>query len=248
MRLWTVVLLLALVNLVLFALHREALGMRPTATDVLVFAPPTAPKTPQARPIDFASLARDRDTWQKPAEVIRHMGLKPDDRIADVGAYCGYWSWRFAPIVGDAGRVFAVDIDGAMSIPFLHEWKEEHGYSNVDVVWSKPDDVGLDPASLDHGFMCDAHFFLERDLHDESLRCLTTLFQALRPGGRLTVIERRYNRALGGAVSLEQLREPFAHVGFTFESSSKLLLDEPPARDAPENAPRGQYLVVFRRP
>src|SRR5258707_14114829 len=55
-----------------------------------------------------------RDAYQKPHEVIEALQLKPGEAIADIGAGSGYFTLRFAAHVGDAGRVYAVDIDPEM--------------------------------------------------------------------------------------------------------------------------------------
>lgn len=200
-------------------------------------------------PHDYAEVLHHRGRRQKTSEVIRLMGLVPGDRVADIGACSGYWAWTFSPVVGPRGKVYAVDIDDRVSIPFMQEWKRRHSFANVEVVWSRPDDVCLKPASIEHGFMCEAHFFLQQDnLGEPSLRCLKSLFRAIRPGGTLTVLEWRYNATLGGTISFQRLTEPFKQAGFTVASESSLLHDQPRAPDQPADAPTGEYLVVFRRP
>jgi len=41
-----------------------------------------------------------RDSWQKPDEVVRTMGLVAGDVVADIGAGTGYFTRRFAVAVG----------------------------------------------------------------------------------------------------------------------------------------------------
>ena len=45
----------------------------------------------------------------KPDEVLNVLKLRQGQVIADIGAGGGYFSLRFAEIVGENGRVFAVD-------------------------------------------------------------------------------------------------------------------------------------------
>ena len=49
-----------------------------------------------------------RDAYQKPHEVITALKLKEGEVIADIGAGSGYFTFRLARHVGDAGRVYAV--------------------------------------------------------------------------------------------------------------------------------------------
>ncbi len=51
-----------------------------------------------------------RDKWQRPAEVLDALGLKPGSFVADVGAGDGYFAFHLAARVGSLGRVYAEDI------------------------------------------------------------------------------------------------------------------------------------------
>jgi len=59
---------------------------------------------------DVGRVIPDRDTWQKPEEVIRAIGLKPGQVVADLGAGTGYFTFRLAEAVRPGGRVLAQDI------------------------------------------------------------------------------------------------------------------------------------------
>ncbi len=45
----------------------------------------------------------------KPDEILKVLNLGQGQVVADIGAGGGYFSLRFAEIVGKKGRVFAVD-------------------------------------------------------------------------------------------------------------------------------------------
>jgi predicted methyltransferase len=57
--------------------------------------------------------APDRDTWQRPDEVMDAMEAHLGSTVADVGAGEG-WFTRIAQRVGATGTVFAVDVQPAM--------------------------------------------------------------------------------------------------------------------------------------
>jgi predicted methyltransferase len=50
----------------------------------------------------------------KPLEIIRQIGLKPGDTVADIGSGSGLFTRPMARAVAPRGIVFAVDIDGKL--------------------------------------------------------------------------------------------------------------------------------------
>ncbi len=92
---------------------------------------------------DWAARFDDpaRDNWQKPDVVIASLGLRSDDKIADVGAGTGYFTTRLAQAV-PAGKVYASDIEPDM-VRYLGKRIQEDGLTNVAVVQGSPNDPNL---------------------------------------------------------------------------------------------------------
>src|SRR6185295_7813183 len=90
----------------------------------------------------FAYEGFDRDRDQQPERVVEVLLLKPGDRVADLGAGGGYFTFRFAEAVGPTGRVYAVDIDPDMT-DYLRTRAAEEGYGNVEVIAATADNSGL---------------------------------------------------------------------------------------------------------
>lgn len=127
---------------------------------------------------------RSRLGEERPDAVVRGMGLAPDARVADIGAGTGYFSFRIAPGVPD-GLVYAVDIQPEM-LEILGKRIERGGIVNVVPVLGKPDDAMLPAATIDAVLLVDAY-------HEFAypLEMMRTILRALKPGGRVFLVEYR---------------------------------------------------------
>ncbi|MBI2319293.1 MAG: class I SAM-dependent methyltransferase [Betaproteobacteria bacterium] len=122
-----------------------------------------------------------RDRWQKPAQVIRALELKPGSRVADIGSATGYFAVRLARAV-PKGRVFGVDIEPEM-VRFLAERGKKEGLGNLTSIAGAPDDPKL-PEAVDVMVLVDAYHHLS-----DRVGYLSKLRRYLRPGGRVAIID-----------------------------------------------------------
>lgn len=120
--------------------------------------------------------APSREAWQKPDEVVRALGFKPGESVADIGAGTGYFARRFAPYVA---KVYAVDIDDK-----LLKTAAEGAPPNLETVLATPADPKLPEASVDVIFFCNVlHHIENRTAYYQKLA------RALKPGGRIVNID-----------------------------------------------------------
>jgi ubiquinone/menaquinone biosynthesis C-methylase UbiE len=131
----------------------------------------------------FAYEGFGRDAWQKPDEVIARLGIEPGDRIADIGAGGGYFTFRLADAVGESGRVYAVDVDDDM-IGILRERAADEGYAQVEVIRGEFSDPLLPDAGVDLVFNCDTYHHLE-----QRVEYFSKLRADLAPGARVAILE-----------------------------------------------------------
>jgi predicted methyltransferase len=125
---------------------------------------------------------RNRDSWQRPAEVFDAMSLKAGHRVADIGCGSGYFTFRLAARVGPEGKVFAVDIE-PKTIDKVRQRKENEKLVQVEPVLGASNDPRL-PSDIDSVLIVDTyHEFREYD------QMLQAVFRALKPGGRLVIID-----------------------------------------------------------
>jgi ubiquinone/menaquinone biosynthesis C-methylase UbiE len=125
----------------------------------------------------------EREEWQRAADVVDHLGVKPGDRVADVGAGAGFFTVALARVVGEHGKVYAVEID-AKALARLRQRAEAGRFTQIEVVEGAADDPRLPAGSLDAALIVNAYHEMP---HHE--RMLAGLAAALKPGGRLVLVE-----------------------------------------------------------
>ena len=129
-----------------------------------------------------------RDQWQRVTDVFEAMSLGPGSVVADLGAGGGWFTTRLARAVGTAGRVYAVDVN-PVSLRELREGLPKE-LTNIEIVRGEENDPKLPPGQLDAVLVVNAyHEFAEYPA------VLSRVREALKPGGRLVVIEPAPRRA-----------------------------------------------------
>jgi ubiquinone/menaquinone biosynthesis C-methylase UbiE len=124
----------------------------------------------------------ERESEEKPAEVIKAMKLHGDEVIADLGAGSGYFTFRLAQ---KAGKVLAVELQDEM-IATLHQRANEHKVANVEVVKGTECDPHLPAGGVDLVLMVDVYHELSCPFE-----VMTEVRKALKPAGRVMFVEYR---------------------------------------------------------
>ena len=123
-----------------------------------------------------------RDDWQQPERVVAELGIRGGERVADLGAGGGYFTFRLADAVGPEGIVYAVDVDSEM-LDYLRERAEEENRANIVPVLAAFDDPKL-PEAVDLIFTTNTYHHL-----DDQSAYFARVAGDLRPGGRIAIIE-----------------------------------------------------------
>jgi SAM-dependent methyltransferase len=122
---------------------------------------------------------------EEPDVAIEVLKIAKGASVADIGAGSGYMTVRLAKRVGPAGTVYANDVQPQM-LEMLRRRLEKEKIANVTLVQGTVDDPKLPPASVDLELMVDVyHEFSQPQAMLRGLR------QALKPGGRLVLLEYR---------------------------------------------------------
>ena len=165
-----------------------------------------------------------RETQERPQETITELELKPNDVVADIGAGTGYFSFRIARQVPE-GKVYAVDIQPEMldAISFL---KTENNIDNVETILGDVDNPNLPEESIDLAFMVDAYheFAYPREM-------MENLVKALKPGGRVVLLEYRKENPLIPIKALhkmseKQVKKEMTAVGLKWQQTKEFLPEQ----------------------
>jgi ubiquinone/menaquinone biosynthesis C-methylase UbiE len=127
----------------------------------------------------------ERETEEAPSRAIRALRLEPGQVIADIGAGSGYYSLLLAKAVGPQGRVYATDIQPEM-LAILERKLKAQSIGNVQLVLGTETETRLPDASVDLAIMVDVYHELQ-----QPQAFLQAVKRALKPGGRLVLIEFR---------------------------------------------------------
>ena len=127
----------------------------------------------------------ERDIEEAPDRAIDALDLKAGQIVADIGAGSGYMSIRMARRVGPTGRVWAEDIQPEM-IELLKQRLAKERIANVTPILGLIDDPKLPEASIDLMLLVDVYHEFS-----EPQKMLRGMRAALKPGGRLVLLEYR---------------------------------------------------------
>jgi SAM-dependent methyltransferase len=128
-----------------------------------------------------------RDKRLQIDRVMDILGITPGKTVADIGAGSGWFTVRAARRVGDAGVVYAVDINPE-AIRYVDERAQKEKLHNVKTILGKADDPLLPAGAVDA-------VLLLKTYHEvaEPGALLRNLRGALRPGARVGIIDRNGN-------------------------------------------------------
>lgn len=174
----------------------------------------------------------EREREERTDLLIEKLPLDADDVVADIGAGTGYFSFPMASRV-PGGRVLAVDIQQEM-LDIITARAAKLGVENLDTVLGTVMDPHLPDDSVDLVLIVDAYHEFS---HPREMGA--AIAKALRPGGRLVLVEYRGEDPRIPIKRLHKMTEAqaqteMAAIGLEWEHTGDFL---------PQ-----QHFLVFRKP
>jgi cyclopropane fatty-acyl-phospholipid synthase-like methyltransferase len=152
-----------------------------------------------------------RDERLQINRVMDLLGITPGKTVADIGAGSGWFTVRAAKRVGEAGTVYAVDINPEAT-RYIDQRAQKEQLHNVKAILSKPDDPQLPADSIDA-------VLLLKTYHEvaQPVTLLRNLRPALRPGAKVGIIDRNGNGENHG-VSKDVIIREAAQAGYRLQA------------------------------
>lgn len=175
----------------------------------------------------------EREEEERTDMLVEALALKPGEVVADVGAGSGYFSWRMARKVGVTGAVYAVEIQQEFLDLLMTNMRNRGVGEIVKPVLGTVQDPRLPEGGVDTILLVDVYH--EFDYPFEMARAM---IKALKPGGRLVLVEYRGEDPAVPIkplhkMTVAQLKKEMSVQAVTLEKVIDVL-------------PR-QHIVVFRR-
>ena len=119
------------------------------------------------------------------AAMLKALGVKEGQVVCDLGCGNGFYSVQLAPLVGEKGKVIAVDIQDQM-LAMLRERAAKAGVKNIETVLADEADPKLAEGSVDLVLMVDVYHELSKPAE-----ALEHVRKSLKAHGRVALVEFR---------------------------------------------------------
>jgi len=177
----------------------------------------------------------DRDAWQKPDQIMDALGIADGSTVADIGPGAGWFTIRLARRVGPNGTVYAEDVQRQM-LEAVRRRVSREGLLNVQGRLGTSTDPRLPERAIDAILVVD--MYSEVDV-DDRITFLRNLARALKPNGRIGIVNYKPGRGGPGPSPAEGVRVESAAVEADARAAGLRVLSR-------ENLPF-QYLLVLGR-
>ncbi|UCE42655.1 MAG: class I SAM-dependent methyltransferase [Candidatus Aminicenantes bacterium] len=148
---------------------------------------------------------------QPPDQVMDAIGIKPGMVVAEIGAGRGRYVVQIAVRVGEAGKVYAEDIDAA-SLKHLEKRCEKWGLDHVEAILGDVKDPKLPEGELDVIFVISAYHHFQ-----DPVALMRNARPSLKPDGVLAIGEWL------NATSPDQVEAQMKAAGYKLERTETFL-------------------------
>ncbi len=178
-------------KLAAFALFLSAATLRPAVAEDGAIPPPLTEYKGReiAQTMHYLGapwLVREsREREEDCNTLLEALKIKPGETVCDLGCGNGFYSVKLAKLVGEQGKVIAVDIQREM-LELLKDLAAEQMVENIETVLGTLVDPKLQKESVDLVLLVDVYHEFS---HPEQM--LAAIRTSLKPSGRVALVEFR---------------------------------------------------------
>lgn len=218
---------------------------------------------------DRLASDKQRDADRHPVEILEFFGAKPGQNVLDLFSGGGYWDEIFARLVGPKGTITAhnslAELGFAKTALVTRDYA--HRLPQVKLLMAENNQLTLKPHALDLIWYSQSYHDIALDepkdgwpkINGDQLRA--ELFEALKPGGVLAIID---HVAVAGSdpilsgqklhrIDPQVVRRELEAAGFKLEATSALLANPNDDHtkivfDPTIRGKTDQFVMLFRKP
>lgn len=134
------------------------------------------------------ALNPKRPEWEKTQTIINGLGNLAGKKVADIGSGSGFFTDKFSKLVGNKGRVYALELKDE-HIERLNDYITQTDKQNVTIIKGKEEVLEL-PEPVDMMFMCSLYHIMYGVISDSDRDTyLKSLVKCLKPNGELIIVD-----------------------------------------------------------
>lgn len=205
-----------------------------------------------------AEKQRERDAWRHPGEILALAGLKPGDRVIEIAPLGEYFTEIMAEAVGPKGKIYMYNMP--YTAKMFGAGSRAFAAAHPNTVFTEDT---YDKIDYPKGVDLVTNVLYYHDLQQQGVDTAVfnrKMFEALKPGGRMLVIDHKAEDGSGWRdaktihrMGAETIRKEIEAAGFKLVADSDILANPADDRTKMVFAPgtRGhtdQAVLVFEKP
>jgi arsenite methyltransferase len=154
----------------------------------------------------------------KPDEIIKNLKILPGQHIADIGSGGGYYSIKFAKLVGKEGKVYSIDTNKEF-LEFISNNAKQQEQNNIITILATENNIPLADGKMDLIFMRNVYHHIPN-----RIEYVKKLKKILKSDGKVAIIEYKkrgclfgFHRRFGHYVIPEVISKEMETAGYQVE-------------------------------
>ena len=153
----------------------------------------------------------------KANKVIDIIKIMKSNKIADIGSGGGYFTIRFAKLVGDEGHIYAIDTNSEF-LKYIKLQADKNDLKNITTIQVDDDKPKLPKEKLDYIFLRNVYHHIPN-----RLKYLQILGEGLGKDGKIIIIEHKgsgylnFNKLFGHYIKPEIIKNEMKKVGYIID-------------------------------